>query len=129
RDAEAAKLAKTSDVSVWLLPDYEDGNRNKYDYVVRHVALTDYPVISSMDRFKQIAASEGADVLASWTTNDDRRQQMLTKLIQTLGLQLSEDQNKDEAKQTELVLAEITRLVDEQKKTGEATKKLEAELT
>jgi hypothetical protein len=129
RDAKAAELAKTSDVSVWLLPDYTDGTNNKYDYVVRHVALTDYPVINSMDQFKQLAASEDAEVVISQNPENPDRSKNMKPIIAALSLELSEDVLKDEKKTEELVLAEVKRLVDDHKKSSESTKKLETELS
>jgi hypothetical protein len=57
RDAEAAKLAKTADVSIYVTPDFTDGRGNKYYRPIRHVAITDYPVIPNLDKFQAIAAS------------------------------------------------------------------------
>ena len=57
RDDEAAKLAKTANVSIYSPPDFVDGKGNRYVRPVRHVALTDYPVIPKLQGFEAIAAS------------------------------------------------------------------------
>lgn len=57
RDAEAAKLSKTSNVSIYVEPQYKDGKANVYEKPVLHVALTDYPVVPGLEPFQAIAAS------------------------------------------------------------------------
>jgi hypothetical protein len=54
---EAAKLAHSADVSIFVTPDFTDGNGNTYYKPIRHVALTNYPVITGLDKFQAIAAS------------------------------------------------------------------------
>ena len=58
RDAEAAKLANSTDISIFVpeTPFY-NGKGKKYEYGIRHVALTDYPVIPGLEGFVPIAAS------------------------------------------------------------------------
>lgn len=58
RDAEAAKLANSTDISIFVpeTPFY-NGKGKKYEYGIRHVALTDYPVIPGLEGFIPIAAS------------------------------------------------------------------------
>lgn len=57
RDAEAAKLALTADVSIYVPPEFVSGNKKRYVRPIRHVALTDYPVIPGLDGFEVIVAS------------------------------------------------------------------------
>lgn len=58
RDRQAAKLAKSSDVSIFVPKEVvTDGKGREYPYVVRHVCLTDYPVIPGLSGFDAIAAS------------------------------------------------------------------------
>lgn len=58
RDEEAAKLALTTDVSIFVPEDpVYDGLGNKYEYPIRHIALTDFPVIPNLEGFEPIAAS------------------------------------------------------------------------
>lgn len=56
-DEEAEKLASTSDVSIFVPPEWTDGKGNTYVRPIRHVALTDYPTIPGLDKFEAIAAS------------------------------------------------------------------------
>lgn len=61
RDHDAAKLAASTDVSIFVPEDsFTDGLGNKYTYAIKHVALTDYPVIPGLSDFKAIAASYDA---------------------------------------------------------------------
>lgn len=57
RDEEAAKLAKSSDVSIFVPPEAPDGKGNVYKHPISHVAFTTYPVIPALDKFQAIAAS------------------------------------------------------------------------
>ena len=57
RDQEAAELAKTSQVSLFSPPEFVDGKGNRYVRPIKHVALTDYPVIPALQGFQSIAAS------------------------------------------------------------------------
>lgn len=57
RDAEAEKLAATASVSLYVPPKFVDGKGNTYYRPIRHVALTDYPVIPGLGGFEAIAAS------------------------------------------------------------------------
>lgn len=58
RDAKAAELAASTDVSIYVPeePIYDSRN-NKYEYAIRHVCFTDYPVIQGLSGFQAIAAS------------------------------------------------------------------------
>lgn len=57
RDKQAAELAKTSQVSIFSPPEFIDGKGNRYVRPIKHVALTDYPVIPALQGFESIAAS------------------------------------------------------------------------
>jgi len=57
RDAESAKLALTSNCSIFVPHKYVDGHDNTYERPITHVALTDYPVVTGLESFKPIAAS------------------------------------------------------------------------
>jgi hypothetical protein len=57
RDEDAAKLANSTDVSIYVPPDFTSGNGTRYERPIRHVALTTQPVIPGLDKFKTIAAS------------------------------------------------------------------------
>lgn len=57
KDTESAKLAATTNVSIFADTEFQDGKGNNYFYPIRHVALTDYPVIPGLEKFQAIAAS------------------------------------------------------------------------
>jgi hypothetical protein len=59
RDSEAAKLALTTDVSILVPEDpmYNAANGRKYDYSIKHIALTDYPVIPDLEGFEAVMLS------------------------------------------------------------------------
>lgn len=53
----AIESASKSDVSIWAVPDWTDGNGNEYPFPIRHVAMTADPQIPGMKEFVAIAAS------------------------------------------------------------------------
>lgn len=55
-DDEAARMAKTAEVSIFSPPSWEDGLGNTYSRPIRHVALTQQPVIPSLDAFTLVAS-------------------------------------------------------------------------
>lgn len=57
RDAEAEKLAASAGVSIYVPPKFTDGTGRTYYRPIRHVALTDYPVVPGLEGFQAIAAS------------------------------------------------------------------------
>lgn len=56
RDEEAAKLAATSDVSIYAEHKVNRGGVD-YEWAITHVALTDYPVVTKLEPFQVLAAS------------------------------------------------------------------------
>jgi hypothetical protein len=54
---EDAKLAKSTDVSIYSPPSYQMGNGYTANRPITHVALTDYPVVPGLDPFATLAAS------------------------------------------------------------------------
>jgi hypothetical protein len=99
RDAEAAKLALTSDVSVYSPKEYTDGLGRTYTQPIRHVALTCYPVVPKLDRFQAIAASFNEERPMPWT-----------KIANRLDVNVS-DMEDDAAE--EAVLAGVDALIEE----------------
>ena len=64
RDRKAAELAKSTDVSIFVPKDtVTDGKGREYVYPVRHVCLTDYPVIPGLSGFDAIAASLDSNII------------------------------------------------------------------
>jgi hypothetical protein len=99
RDAEAERLAG-SQVSVYVPPEWTDGKGNKYVRPVRHVALTDYPVIPGLDQFQAIAASL---VLGDNTMS-------LRALAEKLGVDLKGDDGRDDVAISNSIVKLVTDL-------------------
>jgi len=100
RDAEAAKLARTAQTSIFCPAKYKDGAQNEYVRPIRHVALTDYPVIPGLDGFTPIAAS----LVSVPRKENSSMSETLKGLAEGIGLQLSEDVFADEAKASKSIL-------------------------
>lgn len=95
-DEKAAQLAKTTQVSIYSPPSWTDGLGNTYDRPVRHVALTQQPVIPKLDAFTLIASlDEGTNSM-----------EFLTQIAEAIGLEVAEDM--DEAALTQAILDAIT---------------------
>lgn len=54
---EYGEQLKNSQVSIWVDPEFVSGSGKKFYRPIRHVALTDYPIIPKLDSFEAIAAS------------------------------------------------------------------------
>jgi len=96
RDKEAAELAKTAQVSIYSPVKFTDGTGTEYARPIRHVALTDYPVIPDLDKWAPIAAS--------FATLLDKELKMPLKELATT-LKLSFEENTDEDKLQEVIVA------------------------
>lgn len=84
RDKEAAKMTSTAKVSIFVPPEFSDEKGNEYLRPIRHVALTDYPVINSMDGF--IAASHsGKEISMS-----------MKSLAKAIGLEFDDEKDPDD---------------------------------
>lgn len=57
RDAEAAKLAKLSNVSIFVPKFREDGKGGGWRNPLEHLAITDYPVIAGLEPFEPVVLS------------------------------------------------------------------------
>ena len=97
RDAEAAKLAKTAQTSIFAPEETEDGAKNKYIRAATHVALTGRPVIPGLDGFTPIAAS-----LVTGPTLKET-QMPIKDLAESIGLQLSAVDIADESKASKAI--------------------------
>lgn len=95
-DEKAAQLAKTTQVSIFSPPSWTDGLGNTYSRPVRHVALTQQPVIPNLDAFTLIASlDEGTNSM-----------EFLTQIAEAIGLEV--DPDADEATLTQSILDAIT---------------------
>lgn len=56
KDESAEQLAKSTNVSVFVPPVFEQNDKT-YVRPIRHVALTDYPAIPGLEKFEAVAAS------------------------------------------------------------------------
>lgn len=96
RDAKAADLAKTAQVSLYSPPDFTSGKGTKFVRPIRHVALTDYPLIPGLEGFEAIAASHV--LRADEFTEEEDEMNPLVALAERLGIDLSGvDTNDEEA--------------------------------
>jgi hypothetical protein len=93
---EAAKLAKTSDVSIYSPETYEMGNGYIALRPITHVALTDYPLVPGLEDFETIAAS---------TTEES-----MTLLELATALGLTPDEGADDAAVSELIVSAFKEL-------------------
>ncbi len=96
-DEEAARLAKSTDVSIYSPPHYVMGNGYTANRPITHVALTDYPVVPGLDPFLTIAAS-----LTEGTSMN------LASLAEALGIKVPD--GADDAAIGELIVAEFAKL-------------------
>jgi len=62
---EHVKLAASTNCSIYVPTEAFDGKQNRYVRPIRHVALTDYPVIPGLGKFQAIAASFIGDLKMS----------------------------------------------------------------
>lgn len=56
-DPKDAKQYKNSNVSLFMPPSFRDGVGRQYIRPIRHVAITDYPVIPGLEPFQTVAAA------------------------------------------------------------------------
>lgn len=97
RDAEAAQLAKSSDVSIYVPTEFRDGLGNVYKRPITHVAITDYPVVPGLSKFTPIVAS----------LDTGKHKMSIKKLAKQLELEF--DEEKDDEEQ---ILSKIVSHVD-----------------
>lgn len=90
---EAIAMADTADVSVFIPPQVVDGKANVYKFPLRHLALTDYPVVTGLGKFRAIAASFVASSGGGNADNESHKQEgkkhmtdSMKKLCLALGI-------------------------------------------
>lgn len=76
RDADAAKLALSTDTSIFVPKEQLDGNGKRYPLPIKHVAITSYPVIPGLSPFKALRlafddSEEGSDSEDEDTLDDE----------------------------------------------------------
>jgi hypothetical protein len=98
--ADDAKLAKSTDVSIYSPPSYQMGNGYTANRPITHVALTDYPVVPGLDPFETLAASLKEVMKMS-----------MKDLADKLGLTIPAEVT-DEAAIAEMIMAEMQKLKD-----------------
>lgn len=101
-------LAQSTNVSIFTMGrKHKDGAGNEYNDIVRHVALTDYPVVPDLEKF-QLALSE--------TPNQNDEAVPMDELLALLGLQ-----REDGASDEDVMKAIVTKVTELLKpKEGEA---------
>lgn len=106
-DSDAAKLARTTDVSIFSPPVYQMGNGYVAKRPITHVALTDYPVVPGLDGFETLAASlhEGTHMI-------------MAELAKMLGIEIPAEVT-DDAAIAELIAGEFGKLKDAAKPADE----------
>lgn len=120
---EAIAAMAGKQVSIFVPPTYIDDKGNQYKYPIRHVALTDNPVIDGLEGFLPIAASNDADpvnvpvmkpVMKGQPTMD------FTKIQKALGIddELTEDNAES------LILSAVEGMGDEKQKLADAEKQI-----
>ena len=63
RDKDAAKLANSSCVSVFIPPYIQDGKKVLYPRSMKHLALTNDPILPGLENFQCIAASFNGPIM------------------------------------------------------------------
>lgn len=93
-DADKANQYRNSNVSLFMPPGFTDGRQNKYQRPIRHVAITDYPVIPDLGPFEKAIA-------ASYVLSMAEESNSMTWLdvAQTLGVNVPEGADDEAAQQ------------------------------
>ena len=93
RSPEVAEQFKDSDVSLFMPPSFTHGQNKKFDMPIRHVALTDYPVIPRLGRFKAAIAAS----LIECSGEDMNDRCTWTEVAEALGVHVGEGEDAKEA--------------------------------
>jgi hypothetical protein len=96
-DVDAAKLVKTTDVSIYSPPYYTLGDGYTANRPITHVALTDYPVVPGLAPFETLAASLY-----------EENTMTLKALAEALGMTVPE--GADDTAISEMIVAEFAKL-------------------
>jgi len=94
RKPEYKEQFKESDVSLFMPHQFTSGVNKQYNRPIRHVAITDYPVVPALSKFSDIAASHGRETFElSFIAcdTDPQEESMATPALQQLAQQLGVD--------------------------------------
>lgn len=98
-DANAARQLSKSNVSLFMPPDFSDGKGNKYVRPIRHVALTDYPVIPGLGEFEAVAAEhlplDGIFLSLAEEQDGETDMDRLREIAAQIGLEVPEDADEE----------------------------------
>ena len=109
RDEEAAKLAKTAQVSIFSPSEAVDGLGRKYKSPVAHVALTDNPMVPGLEKFKALAASFTGEVKMSVQT-----------LAEKLALPIAGKEDAELESDIFMYVQDLQKQLDDAKKPSDA---------
>lgn len=114
-DEDAARLAKSAKVSIYMPPEFSSGKGKTYDKPITHVALTDYPVVAPMDEWEPIAASFSKETVMKLT-------QAVKAALGKLKFEYDEEKDDEESLAQALGKAVAKLAEDEEKREEEAAK-------
>lgn len=87
---DSSPVKRQNNVSIYVPPSYRDGKRNEYYRPVRHVALTDYPVVPDLQGFEQAIVASLVPAKKKGKGMDN----LIQLLNDELGLMLEPDANE-----------------------------------
>jgi len=94
RDEQTANDLRNSNVSLFMPPEFTDGKKRRYIRPIRHVAITDYPVIPGLDSFKPVAAS-----FYELSLSEDDAKMTIAELAEKMGVAVPDGADDDAAAQ------------------------------
>ena len=100
-DAKTAEQNKHNNVSIYAQSEFKDGKKNTYVDAIRHVALTDYPVIPGLGKFDLVLSftepgNQNMDKLATLLGIDPKDPDIETKIFDAVKA-LVGDEKKEPA--------------------------------
>jgi hypothetical protein len=108
RDLEAAKLALTSDVSIFVPNSHRDGKGRSYYRPIKHFALTNYPVIPGLEPF--------APIVASLKKRKKAMKLSLATVAEKLGITVADKEDATLEAEIVSMFTELTRQLEEKDK-------------
>jgi hypothetical protein len=95
RDKESESMAKTAQVSLYAPPSFIDGKGRKYSRPIRHVALTDYPLIPGLGEFEIAASHRSLKNRTLVLSHEGSSAMTVHELADRLGIDVDEDMDDD----------------------------------